>query len=196
MGGILLGSQESQAEWEEVGSGLGCRENQGPLLSSESEPGQRWTVVSRKPLTAALPLGCKPRLPLCARVTETLQARGDVSFTLKNFKQWHFWSSIISENNISQWVKMVILRRKLWWHFSAAADPWEILFPINFASWFIHVCYSCINNQRDCCFFQSKREDWMDPVDGWGPAQALGITLGSAQLDWVPRGGAGSQRPI
>ena len=29
MGRILLGSQESQAEWEEVGSGLGCRENQG-----------------------------------------------------------------------------------------------------------------------------------------------------------------------
>lgn len=87
MGRILLGSQESQAEWEEVGSGLGCRKNQGPLLSSESEPGQQWTVVSRKPLTAALPLGCKPRLPPCVRVTKTLQARGDVSFTLKNFKQ-------------------------------------------------------------------------------------------------------------
>lgn len=87
MSGILLGSQESQAEWEEVGSGLGCRENQEPLLSSESEPGQRWTVVSRKSLTTALHLGCKPRLPPCVRVAETLQARGDVSFTLKIFKQ-------------------------------------------------------------------------------------------------------------
>lgn len=90
MSGILLGSQESQAEWEEVGSGLGCRENQEPLLSSESEPGQWWTVVSREPLAAALHLGCKPRLPPCVRVTETLQARGDDSSTLKIFQQRHF----------------------------------------------------------------------------------------------------------